>query len=296
MNETGNHPLYPAFFKELRLRGYVEGRNLSVERYSGDGRPERYAEVAENAVRSRPDLILASSTRMAGHLGRATTTIPIVGVTSDPVTAGLVASLARPGGNITGVSVDAGVELVGKRIEMLREAAPRTARAAFLVPRGLWESSLILNSADQLRQTAEQLGVTLVAAVVESPIDETEFRRVFAAMIQKEVDALVVSDAAENLVYHRLLVDLADKARLPAIYPWRDYVEVGGMMAYATDLRDASRRAARQVDEILKGAAPSDLPISQPTAFELIINIKTARTLGLTLPSSLLTRANEVIE
>ena len=294
MTETGDHPYYPVFLKELRSRGYVEGRNLALERYSGEGRPERYAEVARNAVWSKPDVILASSTRMVGHLKEATTTIPIVGVTADPVAGGLVASLSRPGGNITGVSVDAGLEPLGKRFGILREAVPGTARVAFLAPRGLWDSTLNPNHMRELRQAAQHLGISLLDAPLDSPIRETEYRRVFAVM--ERADALVVSDAAENFIHRRLIVELAEKARLPAMYPGRDYVEVGGLIAYATDLADVHRRAAGQVDQILKGANPGEMPIYQPTTFELIINIRTAKALGLAIPRSLLARADEVIE
>jgi putative ABC transport system substrate-binding protein len=294
MSETGDHPYYPVFLKELRSRGYVEGRNLALERYSGEGRPERYAEVARNAVWSKPDVILASSTRMVGHLKEATTTIPIVGVTADPVAGGLVASLSRPGGNITGVSVDAGLEPLGKRFGILREAVPGTARVAFLAPRGLWDSTLNPNHMRELRQAAQHLGISLLDAALDSPIRETEYRRVFAVM--ERADALVVSDAAENFIHRRLIVELAEKARLPAIYPDRTFAEAGGLLSYGPDFTDLFRRAANKVVQILKGAKPEEIPFEQPTKFELVINLKAAKAIGLDIPPPILARADEVIE
>ena len=296
MREVGDHPYYPAFFEELRRLGYLEGQNLVVERYSGEGQPERYAEVTRRAVASRPDVILASATYMVRHLKQVTTTVPIVGVTADPVASGLVASLARPGGNITGASIDAGIQMLGKRLEILKEAVPKISRVAFLAPRGLWDGTQNPSVLPALQKAAQQLGMMLVGPSLDSPIQDAEYRRVITAMAGEHADALLVSDASENLVHRRLIVELAEKARLPTIYPWRDYVEVGGFMAYAVDLKDVFRRAAGQVDQILKGGHPGEMPVYQPTTFELIINLKTARVLGIEIPTSLLTWADEVIE
>ena len=303
ISETGDHPYFPVFFQELRRLGYVEERNLTVDRYSGEGRIERHAELARTAVGSKPDVILAISPHMMLPLKEATATIPIVGITGDPVASGLVTNLARPGGNITGISVDPGLEIYGKSLEIFKEAVPTISRVAFLMPRPVWEGALpgsrtanLAPGSRAVRQAADQLGMTVLDAALDSPIQESEYRRVFAAISQEGADALVVGQPPENLTHRRLIVELAEKARLPALYPWRDYVVIGGLMAYAVDLKDVFRRAADQVDEILKGATPSEMPIYQPTTFELIINAKTARALGLTLPPVLLARADEVIE
>jgi putative ABC transport system substrate-binding protein len=295
-SEVGDHPYFPAFFKELRRLGYVEGQNLVVERFSGEGQTERGAELARTVVASKPDVIIAISPRSLLHLKEATTTIPITAITSDPVSLGLVTNLARPGGNFTGVSVDAGIALLGKRLEILKEAAPTISRVGFPVLRPAWEGTVIPRFANEVRQAAAQLGITLLGAVLDSPVHEAEYRRAFAAMAQERVDALLVSEAPENFTHRRLIIELAEKARLPTMSSYRDYVALGGLMAYGIDLVDVFLRIAGQVDKILKGANSGDIPFQQPTKFELIINAKTARALGLEMPPSLLARATEVIE
>jgi putative ABC transport system substrate-binding protein len=296
MGETGDNPSFPILFKELRRLGYVEGANLIVERYSGEGRLERDVDLARNAISDNPDAIFAVSTRILLAFKQATTTVPIVGIGGDPVAQGLVPNLARPGGNITGVSVDAGLELYGKRLGILKEAVPHLTRVALLIPRAAWEGTVIPHYIRAVRQAAEQAGVTLIGAPLASPIHEAEYRRVFAAMGQEPPDALIVEAFGENLTHRRLIVELAREARLPAIYPIRDYVEIGGLMAYATSRADIYRRAANQIDEIFKGAKPGDIPFHQPTKFELIINLKTVSALGVTIPPTLLARADELIE
>jgi putative ABC transport system substrate-binding protein len=292
MSETErNHPYYPVFFQELRRLGFVEGQNLVVGRYSGEGRPERYAEVARSAVAFKPDAIVANTNRMVKDLKQATTTVPIVGMTADPVGDGLVASLARPGGNITGVSIEVSDQIEGKCLEILKEAVPRTSRVGYLAPRDSWATV-----PNETRRAAQQLGITLIGPPLDSPIQDTEYRRVIAAMARQHADALLVTADPENLTHRRLIVELAEKVRLPAIYPWRDYVQIGGLMAYAIDLKDAWRRVAGQVAQILNGAHPAEMPYFQPTEVRLIINLKTARALGIEIPSSLLTWADEVIE
>ena len=303
ISETGDHPYFPVFFQELRRLGYREGRHLVVDRYSGEGRIERHAELAHIVVGSKPDVILAISPHMMLPLKEATATLPIVGITGDPVALGLVPNLARAGGNITGVSVDPGLELQAKRLEIFKEAVPTISRVAFLMPRAVWEGTLpgshtasLAPGSHALRQAAEQLGMIVLGAALDSPIQESEYRRVFATMAQEAADALVVGEPPENFTHRRLIVELAGKARLPALYPWRDYVAIGGLMAYAVDLKDVFRRAARQVDQILRGANPGEMPFYQPTTFELIINAKTAQELGLTFPPAVLVRVTEMIE
>jgi putative ABC transport system substrate-binding protein len=281
----------PEIFNELRQLGYVEGRNLVVEPYSAEGRGH-YAELAEEVVRSKPDLIFAWTSYLTRQFKAATTTIPIVAYMSDPVGNGVVASLARPGGNITGVSPDAGVEIASKRLEILREAIPKMSRLGFLAPRVRWDDS----NGREMQESARRLGIFLLGPPLDSPIDEDEVRRVFSALTQQGADAIEVDGAGENYENRQLIVNLAAEARLPAIYPYREIVDLGGLMSYAADLTAAGRHIARQIDEILRGAKPAEIPIYQPTEFNLIINLKTAKALGIAIPQSLIYRADEVIE
>jgi putative tryptophan/tyrosine transport system substrate-binding protein len=292
LTETGN-PRFVAFFKELRQLGYVEGQNIAVERYSGEGRTEHYAELASEVVGRNPDLILANTSRLVLNFKVATTTIPIVGLMADPVPFGIVESLARPGGNITGVSTDAGLEIWGKRLDLLREAVPGISKVGFLASRVLWESPIAIAA---LQSAAERLGISLIGPPLEGTLQEQEYRRVFEGLTQGHPDALIVGDQSENFTYHRLIIELAAKSGLPALYPYREYAEAGGLMAYAPDLLDLFRRAAGCVAEILNGAKPSDIPVYLATKFELVINLKTAKMLGLTISPTLLARADKVIE
>jgi len=270
----------------------IQGRNLIVERYSGEERTEHYAELARDVVRSRPDVILASGIFLVRHVKAATATIPIVGTMADPVGFGFVASLARPGGNITGISIDAGPEMQTKRLELLKEASPQASRVGLLVAGGLTGSPY----EKALRQAAQSLGILLLAPGLEGTLQETEYRRVFEAMSQEHADALYVSSDPEHVANRRLIVELAEKYRLPTIYPYREFVDVGGLMAYATDLVDLYTRLAGYIDQILKGASPGEIPIYQAAKFELVVNVKAANAIGVTLPPALVLRADEVIE
>jgi len=292
MTDTGNRR-FSALFKELRRLGYAEGQNIVVERYSGAGRTEHYSELANEVVRHKPDLILTISSRMVVNFKAATTAIPIVGLMADPVTFGIVDSLAHPGGNITGISSDAGPEIWGKRLDLLREAAPGTSRVGFLASRSVWESPFGVAS---LGVAAERMGISLIGPPLEGTLQEQEYRRVFEAMLQGHADALIVSDQVENFTYRGLIVELAATSRLPTIYPYREQVEVGGLMAYAPDLLDVYRRAAGYVDQILKGTKAGEIPIYLAVKFNLVVNMKAAKAIGLTIPPSLLLRADEVIE
>ena len=291
MREGGDQ-IYRAFFSELRRSGYVEGKNLVVERRSAKGHTGRYPELAREVVQLRPHVICASSTQLVSAFKAATTTIPVVGVTYDPVASGLAASLARPGGNITGFTVNAGDEIFGKYLELLRQAAPEVTRVAFLLRRAAWEG----RQGQMMLEAAQRAGLTLIGAPLSDPIQEPEYRRVFSAVARERVQALVVSDHAENLAHHQLIVALAAHGRLPAIYPFRDFASAGGLMVYGFDVADLWLGVARYVDRILKGADPGELPYQQPTKFELVINLKTAKALGLTIPPSLLLRADQVLE
>jgi putative ABC transport system substrate-binding protein len=285
-------PYYRAFFEELSRLGYVEGQNLGVERYSGEGRPERYAELARDVVNTHPDLIIAVAARLSLDFKTATTTIPIVSLINDPIVLGLVASIARPGGNITGVTISGGLELIGKRMGLLVEAMPKLSTVGYLVSRPYWEDP----RGAAAREAAKQAGISLKAALMGSAFNEAEYQRVFRSMEQDRADALMVSDEAEHRTNRATIVELAAKARIAAIYSYRDFVEAGGLMAYSIDLAEIYRHLANLIDKILRGANPGDIPFYQPTKFELSINLKTAKALGLEMPAMLLGRADEVIE
>ena len=287
MTETSSFPYYRAFFQELRRFGYIEGRNLIVERYSVE-RPT--VESARDVVRSKPDLIFANG--LWEFILKPLTTIPIVAIMPDPVGFGLVASLAHPGGNITGVSVDAGPEFEAKRLELLKEAFPQASRVGVLATL-LQERS---RYSEQRQEAAQRLGFLLLAPRLEGTLQETEYRRMFEVMAQERADSLFVGTEPESFVYRRLIVELAEKSRLAAIYPFRDYVEAGGLMAYSVDQVELFTRAAGCIAQVLNGASPGDIPTYQVTKFELVINLKAANAIGLTIPPSLLSRADEVIE
>jgi putative ABC transport system substrate-binding protein len=293
MTETSSLRLFRAFFQELRRFGYIEGRNLIVERYSGEGRTERYAELARGAVHLRPDLILGTSNIIVRHLKAATATIPIVGFMGDPVGFGLVASLAHPGGNLTGISIDTGSDIETKRLELLREAFPPASRVGVLAPRSRWWES---PRGAAMREAAQRLGISLLEPRLEGALQEIEYRRAFEAMTQEHTDALYVSGDSENLTNRRLVVELVEKNRLPTIYTFREFVDAGGLMAYAVDLVDLYTHVAGYIDQILKGVSPGDIPIYQAAKFELVVNVKAANAIGLAIPPALVLRADEVIE
>ena len=217
-------------------------------------------------VQLQPDLIFVIVWPMARAFQAATTTIPTVGITPDPILEKLVASLARPGGNLTGFSADADEEHIGKNVEILKEAVPRASRVALLTPQAEWEKPYGL----AIRRAGARVGMTVIGALLSDPIQEPEFRRAFAAMVRDHVDTLIVGDTPENFEHRQLIVTLAAQARLPAIYPFREFADVGGLMAFSVDLVAIFRGAAGYVDRILKGAKPGDLPIEQPTKFQLV--------------------------
>ena len=291
MSLTGP-PHYRAFFEELSRLGYVEGQNLGVERYSGGGQPERYAELVRDVVKTHPDLIVALAASLSLEFKMATTTIPVVAIVNEPTVLGLVPSIARPGGNITGVTISAGLELVGKRIGLLVEAMPKLSTVGYLVSRSSWDDQRGVAA----REAAKQAGISLKAALLGNVFNEAEYGRVFRSMEQDRADALMVSDEAEHLTNRATIVELAAEARIFTIYSYREFVEVGGLMAYSIDLADIYRHLANVIDKILRGANPGDIPFYQPTKYELSINLKTAKALGLELPPMLVARADEVIE
>jgi ABC-type uncharacterized transport system substrate-binding protein len=291
LTETGGGSAWRAFFAELRRLGYVEGENLIIERYSAEGHHERYADLARQIVARNPDVIVTGTNPVVIAFKAATGTIPVVAFMLDPLHAGLVTSLGRPSGNLTGITLDPGIEIWGKRLEMLKEAIPSMTRAAFLGMREGWEGS----AGQVLRDAGGRLGISLAFTVPQQGTP-AEIARVFAAMAQQRPDAVLVSGEGDLYAHRQLIAELDEKHRLPAMCPYRDYVEAGGLMAYAVDLAELLRRMADDVHQILKGAKPGDIPIYQPTKFELLINLKTAKALGLTLSPALLGRADEVIE
>jgi putative ABC transport system substrate-binding protein len=282
---------WEAFRRALSERGWVEGQSFVAEYRFAEGRLERFPSLATELVSLKVDLIVAGNPEAARAAKRATSTIPVVMVyVFDPVGMGIVASLARPGGNVTGVAFGAGPEIVGKYLELLREAVPKASRVAVLMNPDSPSSPVLLR---ETQAAAHALAVTLQVLDVRKADD---LDSVFAAMTREHDGALLVLPHLFLFAHARRIVDLADRSRLPAMYPVRDFVEAGGLMAYAANAPDMFRRAGYFVDKILKGAKPADLPVEQPTKFELIINLKTAKALALTIPPSLLARADQVIE
>lgn len=282
---------YTAFDDELRKLGWIEGRNLTVERKGAEGRYERLPELAADLVRSQPDLIIAASPEPARAAKDATSEIPVVfSFVADPVGVGLVQSLARPGGNVTGVTSLAPGSYLGKNLEVLRELLPAAKRVAVLMNPANSVSGLLLPLE---LPTAIQYGFQ--ADVIEARTQE-ELPEAIAKAKALGADALLsVGDPALNTPPNRI-PDLALQAALPSIYQTREVVQAGGLISYSPDFLGVARRHAHYVDRILRGASPSDLPVEQPTKYELIINLKTAKALGLTVPPSLLSQADEVIE
>jgi putative ABC transport system substrate-binding protein len=285
--------LRDAFLQGMRDLGYVEGRNLVIEYRYAEGQLERFPALAAELVALNVEVLVAPPTPAAQAAKRATTTIPIVFAgAGDPVTSGLVTSLARPGGNITGLS-GLSPELVGKCLEQLKQAVPGVSRVAVLwQPGGQGERA----EKDMLKEAevaARALGMRLQFVEARGTAD---FDRAFSDMTTARAGALTVLPSSMFNTERRRLADLAAKSRLPAVYQLREYVDAGGLMAYGANLADLNRRAAAYVDKILKGAKPADLPVEQATKFELVINLKTAKALGITIPQSVLLRADEVIQ
>jgi ABC-type uncharacterized transport system substrate-binding protein len=283
--------LLDAFRQGLRELGWVEGQNIIIDYRYAEDRVDRLPGLAAELVRLKVDLIVSAGTQGVTAAKNATEAVPIVMVAvRDPVGTGLIASLVRPGGNITGVSDSAGLEIVAKQLELLKETIPKIRRVAILSNPANAHHLLAIR---EVNVAARSLGVQLQLLEARGP---NEFDGVFAAMATERVGALLVlADATFNNQRTRL-ADLAARSHLPAAYGWREYVEAGGLMSYGPSLPDLFRRAATYVDKILKGAKPGDLPVEQPTTFELVINLKTAKALGLTIPPSLLQRADQVIE
>jgi putative ABC transport system substrate-binding protein len=279
------------FGRGLRELGYVEGQNIVIERRYADGRPERLAPMAAELVRLKVDVILAGGPGPREAARQATSTIPIVTMSgADPVREGWAHSLARPGGNVTGLPFFAGPSMFAKRLELLKRAAPTVKRIAYLsrapaAGHPMWGA--------ETAEAARALGLVLSGIAVDRPED---FDSAFAAMSLQQPDAILATDTPVNLGNRARIGEFAARERLPAIYGLRQFPEAGGLMSYGIHIPDIQRRAAQYVDKILKGAKPGELPIELPTRFELVINLKTAKALGLTIPKVLLLQADEVIQ
>jgi len=288
---TLNNPNSAAFRQGLRDLGWIEGQNIVIEFRSAEGRLDRLPALAAELVRLKVDLIMASPTPAAMAAKSATTTIPIVGLSlADPVALGLIPSLARPGGNITGVSYSVGADIFGKDLQLLREAVPNVRRVAVLSNPAGPTQPLILGN---IKTAATSLGLQLLPVGARGP---TELDGAFATMARERVGAVFVVTDPAYISHRARIVELANKHRLPSVFTQKADAEAGGLMSYGPSFTAIYRRGAYYVDKILRGAKPGDLPVEQPTKFELVINLKTAKALGLTIPPSLLQRADEVIQ
>ena len=288
---TGNPRLVEVFRQRLRELGWVEGQNIAIDYRWAEGRFDRLPDLAAELVGLKVDVIAASPTPAALAAKKVTGTIPIVGMgLTDPVGLGLIASLARPGGNVTGVSYFAGSDIFGKDLELLKEAVPKVRRVAVLSNPDSPARPVTISN---IKGAARALGLELQLLEARGP---GEFEGAFATLARERVGALLVVTDPAFSAHRARLADLAAKNRLPSIFTQREDAEAGALMSYGPRLSDIWRRAAIYVDKILKGAKPADLPVEQPTKFELVVNLKTAKALGLTLPPSIFARADEVIE
>jgi putative ABC transport system substrate-binding protein len=286
----GYEKFYDALFEGLREFGYAEGRNLVVERRYAEGRAERFQEFAAEMVRLKVDIIIVTTTPAALAVKKATTTIPVVFPNAiSPVESGVVASLAHPGGNVTGGAAQTAA-LSTKRLEILKQVVPGLSRGAVL-----WNSANpALNYPwKQTQGAAGELGVTLRSLEVRDP---TDIESAFAMMTEDRPDALIVLQDALTLQHRKEIIDFAIQKRLPGMFVAKEWVVAGGLMSYGESLPDMYRRGAYFVDKILKGAKPADLPVEQVTKFELVLNLKTAKLMQLTIPAAFLATADEVIE
>ena len=285
-----NQHFLDAFREGLRERGYVDGQTVTLDARWADGRSERFPELLAEVVRLKASVILTVSLAAAMAAKNAITATPIVFIASDPLGSGLVSSLARPGGNLTGLSISLGEDFSGKWLELLKQAVPKLSRVAVL-----WNPGNPANATYMtvLRRVAQRLGVKLQSVEIR---EASGLDSAFASMSAERAQALIVAIDPLTVRHREQIAALAAKNRLPAMYGFREFADAGGLMAYGTNVTELCRRAALYVDKILKGAKPGDLPVEQPTKFEFVINMKAAKALGLTIPPSLLVRADQVIE
>jgi len=285
-------PSFTIVLDEMKRLGFVEGKNLIVDRYSAESQFDRLPEFAKDIVATKPDVIYSLSTKMAVLLQSETRTIPVVAWMTDPVAAGVALSLARPGGNTTGVSVDAGAQMGAKYIQLLSEAVGRLSNVRLLATASNWETA----TTKVMRDTAEAMNIPLRLQPLQSPVDEKEYRRAFEAMRRDQVDGIVISSEAEHIGKGPILGPLTLEYRIPSIGVFTGTVEAGGLMCYSWNGPGMAPHAAAQIVEILNGAKPGEIPFFQETRWTLIINLKAAKELGLELPAGLIARAERFIE
>ncbi len=293
LRSTTTDPRFIALRQRLRELGYVEGQNLVLEYRSAKGKRERMPKVAAELVRLKVDIIVTSgAVRVWRAAKQATRTIPIViaGGAADPVKAGIVMSLARPGGNITGLT-GRNIELHGRRLGLLQEAFPQISRVAII-----WTPGQQKLAMTEVKAAAQALGIEIQSVLVDPGLGMASLESAFSTISQERPDALLLGSFGLTLRYRARVVDFMAKRRLPTIYSSNIFVDAGGLMSYGPNSIDSYRRAATYVDKILRGAKPSDLPVERPTKFDLVINLKTAKALGLTIPPTLLLQATKVIK
>jgi putative ABC transport system substrate-binding protein len=290
--EDGELPYYRGFYDQLRRNGFIEGRNLETYRYSGEGYFEHFGDVITEAILRKPDAIFLVGTRLLLALKGATKSIPIVVIMVDPVRYGLAVSLARPGRNITGVAHDPGPDLYKKRFQLLKAAVPNASKIGILASQAIIERS----GAAKRKATARSAGVELVFPIEAAYWREDEYRAAFARMAREGVDRVLVTEQNENWTYRRSIIALSNEFRLPAIYPDRMFVELGGLMSFGPAWIDFGKECGRIVSEIFNGANPANIPFSKPRRYGLSLNLKTAKGLGIDMPPSLLAQADAVIE
>jgi putative tryptophan/tyrosine transport system substrate-binding protein len=280
LTETGGTFWVRRFHEELRALGYREGGNLVIERFSAEGNAVRFAGLAAEVAGRKPEVIVSAGSPLTKALKEAAPTIPVVGLTGDPIAGGLVSDLARPGANLTGVSIDGGPGLPAKRLQILREAVPTAVRI----------ESLVASLVEERRSSAK------VAHKVLADVNEAQLRLTFAGMAERKVDGLLMSENGSFVAMRVLLAALAAQHRIPVIYAYREFADAGGLLSYGPELGDLAKRMAISVHQILGGMKPGDIPIYQPVKYELVLNLKTAKALDLSIPQSVLAQADEVIE
>lgn len=287
-----NDPVWLLLFGSLRNKGFVEGKNLFVDRYAAEGQPERYAEVARSIVQAKPDVIaLPFDHQLILQVGKETTSIPIVATFGDPVAAGILKNMARPEGNITGVSLDAGIEMQGKHLEILRQAVPSASRVAYLSNRADWEGAW----GQAVREAGQRLGVSIIGISMDRSAGDAEYRKAFETMAEQSVQAFMANGFSPNYEHRELILQLAIRYRLPSITWWTD-IDGQVFLAYAPDYPYYFARWADEVGQVLGGVAPADIPIQQPTKLTLTINLKTAKALEVEVPPAFISQADKVIE
>ena len=292
--EWSSKNVWTTLFSRLPQIGFVEGKSLIIDRYTTDGRSEHYGEVARNIVQAKPDVIaLGFDHQLILKIAEETTTIPIVATFGDPVAAGIVRNMGRPERNITGVSLDAGIEMQGKHLEILLQAVPSASRVAYLSNSAEWEGAW----GQSVRDAGRRLEISIIGVPLEHSAGEPEYRHAFERMGQQAIKALMANGFPPNFDHRDLILELAVKYRLPSITWWADRVEGGqGFLSYAPDYPYYFRLWADEVGQALNGVAPADIPIQQATKLLLEINLKTAKAIGVDVPETLISRADKVIE